>query len=134
MARAKARSAVSLSGATMNGAITFPTGENSAPSKGTDNQICPATSAKPFDPLRFASTTHRKRYSRLAKDAETKYRAAVKLHCIECCGWDYKTAKSCSASHCPLWAMNRRIFGSKSVPAPGPFTELPERTECGGKE
>ncbi len=118
----------------MSDAITFSIGEIRAPSDGTDNQIRPATRAESFDPLKFASTTHRKRYSRLAKDAETKYRAAVKLHCIECCGWDYQTAKSCSASHCPLWAMNRRIFGSTTVPASGPFAEVPERTECEGKE
>jgi hypothetical protein len=82
-----------------------------------------------FNPLRFASTTHRKRYSRLAKDAETKYRAAVKLFCVECCGWNYQTAKSCSASHCPLWATSRRIYGSRSVPIRDPSTQLPASVE-----
>jgi hypothetical protein len=54
----------------------------------------------------------RPRYARLAEQAEAgRYRAAVKLKCIECAGWSYVEAKRCEIPTCALWAVSRRIFG-----------------------
>lgn len=69
-----------------------------------------------FDPLALAPPKEKKRYAKLAGRAATQPRAAVKLGCIECCGWEYAEAKRCEIRTCAHWALNRRIF--KRRPAP----------------
>jgi len=44
--------------------------------------------------------------------AEGSYREAIKLHCLQCIGWDPKEARACSAPQCGLWVANRKIFGA----------------------
>ena len=56
----------------------------------------------------------RKRYEKLAKSAYTSARAATKLYCIQCSGWEYKEAKECAINDCPLWIVNRKIFSKES--------------------
>jgi len=73
---------------------------------GRAEEVAPRT----FDPFKFASPEQRRRYSSLAKRAAINYQASCKLHCLECCGWHYRTAKTCTANHCSLWAANQRIF------------------------
>jgi len=65
---------------------------------------------KVFDPLQYASPKAQKRYAQLARDARTRYRAAVKLFCVLCVGESHEEAKRCTANECPLWSLNRRIF------------------------
>lgn len=53
----------------------------------------------------------RKRYSRTAQEALAgRYRAAVKIKCLECVAWEYSEAKRCVIRGCGLHALNRRIF------------------------
>lgn len=64
-----------------------------------------------FDLLEFAPTkVHRDRYKKLAKSAHTSARAAIKLKCIDCSGWEYAEAKNCTVEGCPLYVFNRKIF------------------------
>ena len=68
-----------------------------------------------FDPLATMPSdlpeSQKRYYAKLAEKAPTQYRSAVKLKCLECCAWDRGEVKRCEVSGCPLWAMNRRIFG-----------------------
>jgi hypothetical protein len=54
---------------------------------------------------------HRRYWEKLAAEATTSYRAAVTLKCLDCCAWYRPEAARCEISGCPLWALNRRIFG-----------------------
>ena len=54
---------------------------------------------------------HRRYWEKLATQATTSYRAAVTLRCLDCCAWDRPEAVRCEITGCPLWALNRRIFG-----------------------
>lgn len=65
---------------------------------------------KKFEPLKFADDKVTKRYSKLAKRTKVSPIAAIKLKCIECCGWEFKEARACEINTCPLWQMNRRAF------------------------
>ncbi len=68
-----------------------------------------------FQPLstmpKDAPERWRHHWERLAHRASTQYRAAVVLKCCECCAWDRAEVKACAIRGCPLWALNRRIFG-----------------------
>lgn len=70
-----------------------------------------------FEPLSTlpsdAPPSYRRRWERLAGQAENSYRAAVELKCLECCAWDRTEAKRCELAGCPLWARSRRIFGQR---------------------
>ena len=70
-----------------------------------------------FQPLRTMPAdvpkAHRRFWEKLAAQAETSYRAAVTLKCLDCVAWDRPEAVRCEISGCPLWAFNRRIFGSR---------------------
>ncbi len=35
---------------------------------------------------------------------------AVKLKCLDCCGWDYPETKRCETHACALWLLHQRIF------------------------
>ncbi len=53
-------------------------------------------------------------YHGLAKRAEgdkkSALKAAVRLFCIQCYGWNAGEARRCEATGCPLYAQNLRVF------------------------
>lgn len=56
----------------------------------------------------------KRRWRKLSDRAKAgHYRAAVELKCIDCCGWSRAEAATCSITDCPLWPLNRRIFGGR---------------------
>lgn len=67
-----------------------------------------------FNPLALlpsdTPSRYRKRWEKLAAKADTSFRAAVELKCIECCAWERTEAKACQVGSCPLFALNRKIF------------------------
>ena len=67
--------------------------------------------SRAFDPLRHAPDKAKRRYAKLAERAATQPRAATKLGCLSCYGWDYGEAKACEIATCPHWAISARIFG-----------------------
>jgi hypothetical protein len=78
-----------------------------------------ATEAR-FQPLATlpdaAPPSYRRRWERLASQADKSYRAAVELKCLECCTWHRSEVKRCQIRSCPLWGTARRIFGSEAQP------------------
>lgn len=69
-----------------------------------------------FDPLGMAPPEAKVRYAKTAEVAHCQPKAATKLKCLDCCGWDYAEAKRCEIQTCPEWAMNRRIFKKRGKP------------------
>ena len=69
-------------------------------------RACPAG----FEPLAMAPSRAAARYEKPASLAQQQPRAAIKLKCLDCCGWEYSEAKRWEIRTCPLWALNRRIF------------------------
>jgi hypothetical protein len=68
-----------------------------------------------FDPLAYCPAKLRARYGGAGDRALAGgYPAAVKLKCLDCCGWEYTEAKRCNSTDCPLWMLNRRIFGART--------------------
>ena len=63
-----------------------------------------------YEPLALAPRPATARYEKSALLAHQQPRAAIKLKCLDCCGWEYREAKRCEIRSCPLWALNRRIF------------------------
>ena len=63
-----------------------------------------------FSPLATCPKESVERFRRRAELADTSYRAAVGLKCLECCAWDLPEVKRCEIVSCPLWALSRRIF------------------------
>ena len=59
----------------------------------------------------------RKAYRALAARADRQPLAAIKLKCLECCGWERAEAKACSIYGCALWATSRKTFAREPVPA-----------------
>ena len=57
-----------------------------------------------------APKSKRDQWAKLGRRAATQYRAAVKLHCLDCVCWHQSEARDCQISTCSLWALNRRIF------------------------
>ena len=65
-----------------------------------------------FDPFRYDPERAGGKYQQVAKAAARgSYREAIRLHCLQCIGWDPNEAADCSASQCGLWVANRKIFG-----------------------
>ena len=54
-------------------------------------------------PMRYRAT-----YKRALSGKSPK--AAIKAHCLMCCGWQLKEVKLCTAPHCPLYPLSRRYF------------------------
>ncbi len=54
------------------------------------------------------------RYQGLAKraqgDKKSALKAAVRLFCAQCYGWNMAEARACEATGCPLYAQHARIF------------------------
>jgi hypothetical protein len=69
-----------------------------------------------FRPLEDTRPDTQRRYEKLAKRSARNPLDAIKLKCIECCGWDFVEAKRCDIKCCPLWSMNRRIFHGEGRP------------------
>ena len=69
-------------------------------------RACPAG----FDPLALAPGRATARYEKSALLAHQQPRAAIKLKCLDCVGWEYAAAKRCEIRSFPLWGLNRRIF------------------------
>ena len=63
-----------------------------------------------YDPLALAPEKAKPRYAKTAERSHTQPMAAIKLTCLDCCGWEYTEAKRCEVKSCPMWAFNRRIF------------------------
>jgi hypothetical protein len=65
-----------------------------------------------FDPLGTCPERMRRRYARRSTLAHRHPTKAIELSCTACCGWSRPEAARCEIRSCPLWAINRRIFGS----------------------
>ena len=73
-----------------------------------------STNEDEFRPLAMCPEDARSRFERRARLAgDRSMRAAIELKCIDCCGWSRPEAARCEIRTCPLYAMNRRIFGKK---------------------
>ena len=64
-----------------------------------------------FDPLKTCPSEKRARYAARAARAHVGYRAAVELMCLSCVAWDRPEATRCQIKGCPLYALNRALFG-----------------------
>jgi hypothetical protein len=72
------------------------------------------TEVPEYRPLAFCPRSSRKRYSLTAERASRgAYRDAVKLKCLDCCGWEYPEAQRCQIPTCALWSHNQRIFRAR---------------------
>ncbi len=69
-----------------------------------------------FSPLATCPKESVERFRRRAELADTSYRAAVGLKCLECCAWDRPEAKRCEIVSCPLWEISGRIFRRGRAP------------------
>lgn len=68
-----------------------------------------------FDPLGMAPPKAAKRYEKAAAVAHTQPMKAIKLMCLSCVCWDFGESKRCQIQTCPLWALNRQIFGKRGA-------------------
>jgi hypothetical protein len=71
----------------------------------------PRPSEPAFDPLQTCPPDERSRYARRAALATEQPLKAIELKCLECCAWSRPEAARCEITGCPLWEMNRRVFG-----------------------
>jgi len=54
-------------------------------------------------------------------------KAAIKAHCLMCCGWQIKEVRLCTAPNCPLFALRERYFAKKLAPErTGKVSSTPE--------
>lgn len=58
-------------------------------------------------------------YAALALRARSSASSAIKLKCIECCGWDRTEAKACEIESCALFLVSRRLFRVRQGPGCG---------------
>ena len=73
-----------------------------------------AAAKRDFDPFRYDRDRADGMFDGIAEAAANgSYREAIKLHCLQCIGWDPKEAKACSAPQCGLWVANRKIFRAR---------------------
>ena len=66
-----------------------------------------------FEPLLTCPKDKRRRWERRAAVADTQPMRAIELKCLDCCAWSRPEAARCETRGCALWALNRRIFGSR---------------------
>lgn len=66
-------------------------------------------------PLKFCPEKLAKDLERQAKMIDRSMRAAIKIKCIECCGWNRVEVKGCQIKTCALYFHNRKIFDKKSI-------------------
>lgn len=68
-----------------------------------------------METLKHAPADLPERYRKLAEKAlgsnKSALKAAVKLFCVQCMGWDAPAARACDAQGCPLWFQSRLAFG-----------------------
>jgi hypothetical protein len=74
-------------------------------------QRAPRQAAAGFEPLQTCPRELRNRWERRASVAQSQPMRAIELKCLECCAWERSEAARCEIPGCPLWALNRRIFG-----------------------
>ena len=43
-------------------------------------------------------------------------KAAIKAHCLMCCGWQIREVQQCTAPNCPLFTLRKRYFRRKTGP------------------
>ena len=54
-------------------------------------------------------------------------KAAIKAHCLMCCGWQIHEVQQCTAPDCPLFTLRKRYFARKSGPQrAGMASDTPE--------
>ncbi len=70
-----------------------------------------------FDPMQFATPAARKRWAGYARDAHREPMKAIRLKCLECCGWERSEAKACRITSCALWALSNALFKRDLVEA-----------------
>lgn len=66
-------------------------------------------------PLKFAPEKVAEALEKQAKLVDRSMRAAIKIKCIECSGWNRVEAKNCHIKTCALYAHNRKIFDKKNI-------------------
>ena len=68
-----------------------------------------------FKPLEYLASDvpYQGNIRNLAGKSRKSYKSAIELKCIECSGWDKREARVCGINTCPLWGMNRKIFGDQ---------------------
>ena len=84
-------------------------------------QRAPGSTEREFSPLALMPAglpaSQERAWRRLAKVAGRQARAAIKLKCLDCAAWYRLEAAQCEITTCPLWALNRRIFGRPAAAA-----------------
>jgi hypothetical protein len=78
----------------------------------TAPQETPGGAEAGFDPLSTCPPDLQPRFERRARLAKDQPLRAIELKCIDCSGWSRPEAARCEIASCPLYAMNRRLFGS----------------------
>ena len=73
----------------------------------------PREVAAGFEPLQTCPKEQRLRWERRAAVAHSQPMRAIELKCMDCVAWYRPEAIRCEIQGCPLWAFNRRIFGSQ---------------------
>ena len=63
-----------------------------------------------FDPLHLAPPAERKRWAACARDSHRAPLKAIRLMCLQCCGWERSEAKACQITSCALWALSNLLF------------------------
>ncbi len=74
-------------------------------------QHAPREAPAGFEPRQTCPEKLRPRWERRAAVAHAQPMKAIELKCLECCCWSRPEAARCRIPGCPLWALNRRIFG-----------------------
>jgi hypothetical protein len=73
------------------------------PERTRATRLAREAAAGELQPLRAAPAPARRSFAALALRAQRSYSAAVKLKCIECCGWNRPEAVACQIQTCALW-------------------------------
>ena len=62
-----------------------------------------------YDPLETCPGTSKNKYAGMSeKSADLKRAAAMRLKCLECCGWSIAEVARCEISGCALWPWARK--------------------------
>ena len=73
-------------------------------------------------PMRYRATYQRARSGKSP-------RAAIKAHCLMCCGWQLKEVKLCIAPDCPLYPLRTRYFRVQTGLDEKKRPEIPRKTK-----
>jgi hypothetical protein len=50
---------------------------------------------------------YKERYEKLLEEIGTSFSKAIKAHCFQCSGYDYKEAKLCENKNCALYVLRK---------------------------